>query len=105
MKNLKDLQSVIKNRGGFIISEASLKLEDLLDAAYGIITQYNLSQQLKGKIERWFDEGMDPEEGSYLFYEEVFYLFNKIAPDGYCFGSHPGDGACFGWFYDDEMDW
>jgi len=38
------------------------------------------------------------EEAAYLWNEEVYNLFNHLAPAGYYFGSLEGDGACIGWF-------
>jgi hypothetical protein len=43
------------------------------------------------------------ELASYLWNEDIFNLFNNIAPTGYYFGSSEGDGACIGWFkFEDE---
>ena len=38
------------------------------------------------------------EEAVYILNEDIFNLFNEIAPDGYYFGNIEGDGACFGFF-------
>lgn len=49
-----------------------------------------------------FDE-VQQEMSEYLL-EDLFAALDNIAPDGYYFGSHPGDGSDFG-FWQDEEDW
>lgn len=34
--------------------------------------------------------------------QELFELMDELSPDGYYFGSHEGDGACFGYWKADE---
>lgn len=49
------------------------------------------------------DDFEESEESSYLL-EDLFDLLNTMAPEGTYFGSHEGDGACFGfWTYTEEM--
>lgn len=122
MKNKKDLQELIIKKEGLIFSEGTLNLTHLLPAAYNLIVEFNLDSNLEKDIEKVFTN-TDPEddelnlptyhnqyygyiiipedkeeEASYIFNEDIFNLFNDIAPEGYYFSSHSGDGACFGWF-------
>ena len=34
---------------------------------------------------------------------QLFEALNEIAPDGHYFGSHPDDGACFGWWACEDL--
>ena len=121
MKNKKDLQELIKQKGGLIFSEGTLNLTHLLPTAYDVIVEFNLSDNIKEEIEKIFSntDSQDneknlptfnnqyygyititedkEEEASYIF-EDIFDLFNDIAPEGFYFGNLEGDGACFGWF-------
>jgi hypothetical protein len=121
------ITELIKENGGFILSEATLKVSDLLCASYGFI-EANVDSV--PKFPEWFHTVHDwveaydwdvlsdlldygkaidffgtvltnpdlQEEASYLFNEDVFNYFNEISPPCYHFSSHEGDGACFGWW-------
>jgi hypothetical protein len=104
-------EMVVKKQG-FIISEATMKVSDLLKVAHMILNAYSLNPALRVKIEELFQHFMVSaydtlsdeldldrnEDASYLWNEEIFNYFNKLAPPNYYFGSHEGDGACYGWF-------
>ena len=121
MKNKKDLQELIIKKEGLIFSEGTLNLTHLLAAAYDLIVEFNLDSNLEKDIEKVFtnDEKNLPtyhnqyygyieipkdkeEEASYIFNEDIFNLFNDVAPEGFYFGNIEGDGACFGWFVIEE---
>ena len=44
------------------------------------------------------------EEASYLFNESIMDSMNELAPDNCYFGSHPGDGSDYGFWYDEEYE-
>ena len=45
---------------------------------------------------------VDEEQASYLL-DDAFDILGSLSPEGYYFGSHEGDGACFGWWkYQEE---
>ena len=54
-----------------------------------------------------FNSTLEKEDGTaedYL-YEVLFRWMDKIAPPGYYFGAHPGDGSDFGFWEIEREDW
>lgn len=104
-------QNTITERGGLIISEATLKTSDLLDAAYSVLFPNGLNTELCHELEvlltdndaDTIDYGDKSEDADWLWNETIFNYFNEIAPDGYYFRCSEGDRSCIGWFaYEDE---
>lgn len=88
---------------GETISEATLKEDDVFDA---------LREFLPDSIIEDFDAAWAAENfemTGYILWEQAFDHMNAIAPEGCYFGSHEGDGACFGFWEGDEpsneSDW
>jgi len=125
--SIKDLQTTIKVKEGFILSTDTLNLEHLLPSAYDLIVAYNMRTNLKEEIEKVFvntdleEEKLLPtfhnqfysnieipeekqEDASYLWNEDIFNYFNNISPNGYYFGNTLDDGACIGWFKVEENE-
>ena len=114
-----ELQALIIKEGGVILSDGTLNLQHLLPKAYDLIQKCNIETDLADEIRKVFigdeptfynqfygntklDEAKE-DEASYLWNEDIYYLFNNIAPEGYSFGSSEDDGACIGWFkYEDD---
>jgi len=44
------------------------------------------------------DERWESDEISFFLNEELFYILNSYAPDGYYFGSHEGNDSDFGFW-------
>ncbi len=119
-EQIKRFQDFLIENEGLIISEATLRTDHLLNAAANIIHSYNLPEspirdlflileEYGGSLEDWenvYNEsyGMSLSEyADLLWHEDVFDYFNDICPEGFCFGSCEGDGACFGfWQYSEE---
>lgn len=113
-----DIQSKIAASNGLIISEGTLKIEDLLSSAYEFLKSNNLNEGLQIEIKGVFDNeptaynlfhsqtkiltGKE-ETAGYLYNETCFHYLNCICPDGYYFGSSENDGACIGFFEGGEL--
>ena len=101
-----DLKKDILLGKGFTFSQATLRAEDLLESAYNLIKGYNIRTPLRRELQEilaTLDASGDfppekKEEAEYILNEDVFCLFEELAPPGYVFGALPGDGACFGWW-------
>jgi len=44
------------------------------------------------------DERWESDDICFFLNETLFDILNNYAPEGYCFGSHPGDGSDFGFW-------
>lgn len=123
MENEKEqvVRELIAKSEGFILSEDTLKISDLLQGAFRFLHQHELNGPLMKDIMSLFQATFvldvlcygtyhdelkldSSESASYLWNEDVFNYFNEIAPEGYYFGSSEGDGACIGWFKCAEED-
>ena len=47
-------------------------------------------------------EWWDSEEASY-YLDDIFDALDSVAPEGYYFGAHPGDGSDFGFWPIEEL--
>ncbi len=77
------------------ISEGTHKANDLFSAFYPVLLEMDpiVAQEIAFHDHDEIDEVI----------VEIMYLLDNLAPEGYFFGSHDGDGACFGfWKEDDE---
>ena len=126
--SMKDLQRDIRKGEGMVFCEGTHRLDTLLSSAHDLIVKYQIRKgaKLALEIDLLFngDRGKtfsalentlgwavfrgqyieETEEASEMFNEDVYNLFNHLAPPGYCFGTHEGDGSCFGWWKCGE-DW
>lgn len=95
------------------ISTATLRTSDLivafLDALPPAMQKHFRAEY--GEVIDWAEvetahvmtETEEPEDAAYFLNEVLVDALDDIAPDGYYFGAHPGDGADFGfWPIEDE---
>ncbi len=96
---------------GDVISDATLRSQDLAEAFISALEalEHESAPAWRREWAALVDEaGGDPETVEddperagalgYLINEELADALNEHAPEGYYFGSHPGDGACFGFW-------
>ena len=91
---------------GSVIS-ATLREQDLIPAFEGVLDIAGVEYDRPDSVDKLLlgQELTDAEWEEVGFYlnESLFDLLNEIAPKGTYFGSHPGDGADFGfWEEEDE---
>jgi hypothetical protein len=91
---------------GSVIS-ATLREQDLIPAFEGVLDIAGVEYDRPASVDKLLlgQPLSDEEMGDVGFYlnETLFDLLNGIAPKGTYFGSHPGDGADFGfWEQEDE---
>lgn len=102
---------------GMTLSEATMRKEDLIPSFMSFLEAVTEECEIQEDVALLsvevdmleFEENprfgtyyKDQEEASWLLNEQIWDLLNDIAPDFTCFGSHPGDGACYGFWTDDE---
>lgn len=112
---VRELQKAIIEHEGLIVSTDTLLTYDLLLASDTIIKEYSLKPDFRHELNEILDE---PEEwvnhynsnhpdlsdnAMWLWIEDIYEYFNRIAPKGYYFGNQEGDGALFGWFREEEV--
>jgi hypothetical protein len=128
--SIKDLQKDIRKNEGYIFSDGTFNLNHLLPKTYDLLVAYNMQSQTAKNIKKAIEgifvntdkdqtEKLLPtyinqyysnieipddkqEEASYIWNEDIFNYFNSIAPNNYYFGSSEGDGACIGWFKEEN---
>ena len=109
------------HHGNMLISSGTMREEDLIpdfirflaNAEHKKITSYideELLPETQAIIYCWLvgaevelhtDDAQ--EELSWFLNEDLFDKLNEIAPEGCYFGSHPGDGAAYGFWQVEEF--
>lgn len=93
MMILNDVQNVT-------VSSGTLRTEDLINAFIEYIPEDHYAYD--DLYSEYTNLGnYECEEADYLL-EDLVDVLNQLAPEGYCFGAHPGDGACFGFWEVEE---
>ena len=94
------------------VISSTLKIQDLIPAFLDVLKYTSEYQQIitsnnyeiKVIFEPYneYDDRWDSEFMHYFLNENLFDLLNSYAPEGYYFGSHPGDGSDFGYWKFEE---
>jgi hypothetical protein len=121
---INEFHEFVINNEGFVLSDGTLNLQHLLPKAYDFLKNNELNDKLRKEILSVFDvdgvidEGLfakqyygeasipqdKEQEANEIWNEDVFNYFMEISPKGYYYGSQEGDGACIGWFKDEESE-
>jgi hypothetical protein len=92
------------------LSNATLRTEDLLQAFTSFLDIIKSECHIENEVDSIKEEievleDMDSDTAVFILNEDLFNLLNEIAPEGCYFGSHEGDGSCFGfWFCEQELE-
>lgn len=74
------------------------KFHDFL-VAHGQPVPFGIEPEAPGNPDHsWWES-----EDSCKYLVQLFECLNDMAPEGYYFGSHMGDGACFGFWESEEI--
>jgi len=79
-----------------VVSEGSLHPEDLIPKFTHVLG--DIAPSALAKLGPW---PASPERQEYTV--ELIDMLDDAAPQGYYFGTHEGDGACFGFWKADEL--
>jgi len=120
MDGIQLLKDRIEMDEGLILSVDTLKTKDLLEKALDLIEAYeldnedniNMGSQIRALLDELdkYEDSEEVEKGELealqrtndLWNEEIIPWFNELAPYGYYFGATEGDGACIGFFREDD---
>jgi len=99
---------------GIELSNATMREEDLIPSFLGFLNAIVEECEIQGEVNAIEEEvtQLEREDGDYkeeyreqaswILNEDIWDLINNIAPDYTYFGSQEGDGACYGFWTDDE---
>jgi len=102
---------------GGTISEATMRSEDLIpkfmDFLEDVAERCEIREEVASLREEVYKLELEDEEGYGAYYKDqeqaglilnegIWDLMNSITPEFCYFGSHEGDGACYGFWTSDE---
>ena len=79
------------------VSKATLIAGDIIISIHEFLDSLGIDYDLMDDSDNCDEEAFQVIQDDYL-YEYLFDLMNDIAPEGCDFGSHQGNGACIGFW-------
>lgn len=107
------LKTDVVIEAGDVISQATLRTEDLIESFLGFIEAVCTKDSCAYLLEEYNEalgwdgtqNNEDEDALSYFLNETLFDAMNEVAPDNLYFGAHEGDGSLFGyWEVEEEVD-
>jgi hypothetical protein len=90
------------------VSHGTMREEDLIPAFISFLRQYGPPdiQGNLGEVEERMaaDDYFTSDAACYDLNEDLFNFMNDVAPEGYYFGSHPGDGSDYGFWPNEDLE-
>jgi len=88
------------------VSTATMRNEDLIPCFLDVLKELDEKQydEILGDKDYYYVielQNYDSETAHFLL-EELFNRLNELAPAGFYFGSHPGNGADYGFWLDEK---
>lgn len=86
------------------VSHGTMRDEDLVPCFLDVVEELGSKDKcIKAIRKRMRREGYWESDDVGYDLEELYDLLNELAPDGYYFGAHPGDGSDYG-FWENEPE-
>lgn len=95
------------------VSHATMRPIDLFNSFTGFLAEHYPDKYRELQAESWMPghETLELEDAPYWESEDVsedlnslFDVMDELAPEGYYFGAHPGDGSDYGyWEHSDDF--
>lgn len=81
------------------VSHGTMRKEDLIPAFVETLHALDTNEEHTDLIAEAcdLDHDYDSEQADYIL-DDLFDALDALAPDGYYFGAHPGDGADYGFW-------
>lgn len=76
------------------ISHGTMRPEDLIPKFLEVLEELN--PKVSESAKRWNELAIQEAQSQFL--SELFDLLDQEAPEGFYFGSHPGDGSDYGFW-------
>lgn len=80
------------------ISHGTMRPEDLIPKFLEVLEELN--PKVGESAKRWNELAIQEAQSQFL--SELFDLLDQEAPEGFYFGSHPGDGSDYGFWQMEE---
>lgn len=80
------------------ISHGTMRPEDLIPKFLEVLEELN--PKVSESAKRWNELAIQEAQSEFL--SELFDLLDQEAPEGFYFGSHPGDGSDYGFWQMEE---